>query len=226
MERSIDLACDLLDSKTDQSDLLFIGRFDADYPSPEIIAHAREKFRDVSYWRCMRIGFGHPDGCSQLAYGAFQYLLDQRKTDCRYQDIDTFLMLEADCVFTRKTWLTELLAEWEAARAKGKLIVGAVQPAGKWGHDVEEHVNAVALYHPDLLERIPNLVGGPLTIGWDYAHKNHILPLAMDTKLIELDWKRDTISKEELFEKNKDVLVFHGVKSDDAIRCVREKYGL
>lgn len=225
MERTIDLACDLLDKKTDDIDLLFVGRFDADYPTPEIMEHAKQKLRNVNYWRCMRIGYGHPDGCSQLAYGAIQYIQDQRRANSAYLDIDCFLMLEADCVFTRKTWVEELQQAWQETVAAGKKICGAIQPNGRWVN-VEEHVNAVALYEPDLLKTIPCLVGGPVTMGWDYVYRREMLPIARDTPLIKLDYKKPTITKEELFDQNPQVLIYHGCKDDTAIRHVREKYNL
>lgn len=225
MERVADLAADLLEKTTAEADLLFVGRYDADHPSPEIVRHVREKFRRVSYWRCTRDGEGFPEGCNNLAYGLFQYLLDERRVNGNLLDIDAMLMLEADCVLTRPSWLKDLIIEWEGAKACGKYVAGAVQPAGRWNPGSTVHVNAAALYHPELLLYHKCLVGGPREIGWDYYHGRQMVPVTHDSALFKLDYQKKTITPEELFSDQR-IVVYHGVKDDSAIRAVRKRWGI
>jgi len=226
MERAIDLASDLLSEKATNAHLLFVGRHDAEPPSAELIEHTKEKFVSVKHWRCTRSGTGYPSGCNDLAYGLFQYVGEQRRFNNHYRDVDAVLIFESDCAITRKGWVEELLNEWEREKAKKRTIVGSIQPKRRWGKDVDYHVNAVAMYHPDILHVLPALTGGPPDIGWDYHHRHAMLTQVGDTKLIKLDFQKKHITPEELFDQNKDVLIYHGVKSDDAIRAVRERYQL
>jgi len=225
MEKSVRLACDLLDAPTTQSELLFLSRHDAEEPSEEIFAYAKKKFYKVHYWRCSLKGSGYPQGCNDLAYGLFQYMADQRSIG-HYPDISSLLILESDCVITRKTWVEELQAEWNKHLAQGRKIVGAIQMRGQWGQDTDYHVNAVAMYHPDILRFIPTLANGPADIGWDYYHRHVMLNHAGDTKLIKLDFRRESITEEELYGKQSDVLIYHGVKGDSAINAVRNHHNL
>lgn len=225
MEKSVRLACDLLDKKNDQVELLFLARFDSNYPSPDLFQHALNKFRDVKYWRCNRGGNGFPEGCSELAYGLFQYVIDQRRMNSVYLDIDAMLIMEADCVFTRRSWVEELCAEWENAKAQNKLVVGALQESGRWDKDVGEHINAVGIYDIDLLRIMPCLSGGAKDIGWDYYHREGILPITLNSKLFKLDWQKPSILSEDLF-KDLEVLVYHGIKDDSAVRAIRERFNL
>jgi hypothetical protein len=50
-----------------------------------------------------------------------------------------------------------------------------------------------------------------------------------DTPLIHLDYRRKSITPEELFSPKKEKKVpvlYHGVKDDSAIMAVREKFGI
>jgi len=225
MERVADLAGDLLERRAAQADLLFAGRYDADHPSRQIYSHLCEKFAHVSYWRCSRDGDGFPEGCNNLAYGIFQYLIDQRRVNSMYADISAVLILEADCVLLRRTWLQDLITEWEGARACNKLIAGKVIPAGTFSPGSAAHVNAVSLYDVEILRHLTCLVGGPRDIGWDYYHGRATVPVTHDSPLFKLDYQRPTITGQELFA-DPGVVVYHGVKDDSAIHAVRKRFGL
>lgn len=225
MEQVVRLISDLMEKPTTQSELLFLGRYDAEPPSREVYDHAAKRFSKVNYWRCNRVGYGFPDGCSQLIYGLFQYIQDQRRVNRFYLDIDALLILESDCAITRRCWVGELCAEWDRTKSMGKMIAGAIQPSGKWGHDVQEHVNAVGLYDVDILNALPCLKDGSTAVGWDYFHRNSTLPVAINSPLFKLDWQKQTISPEELFA-DPSVLVYHGVKDQSAVELVRKKYNL
>jgi hypothetical protein len=219
MEKVVGLAGALLDQRTEQADLLFVGRYDAPHPSTEVFRRAREKFREVSYWRSTRDSDGFPNGCNGVAYGIFQFVIDQRRVNGVYGDVNALLMLESDCVILRRNWVTELVTEWEGAVACGKLVAGEVQPAGKFSQNSWAHVNAVALYDIEILRHLTCLVGGPREIGWDYFHGKAIVPVTHNSSLFKLDYQRATITEAELYRDSR-VLIYHGVKDDSALQAV------
>lgn len=225
MEQVIKLACDLLDSKSDRAELLFVARFDADFPSPSIQEEAAEKFSKVHLWRCHRRGMGFPSGCNEMALGILDYILTQRDNDLAFTDISTFLILESDCVITRRTWVEEICNAWDSLSGLGKLVAGALQSKEKWGVDIGDHINAVALYDPDILCFLPCLTRCPTNRGWDHHFGPVIMPYAVDSALFKLDYQRQTISEEELY-RDASVLIYHGVKDESAINAVRKRNNL
>lgn len=224
MERLARLACDLLNEPSDQAECLFVARHDASAPSAGVQYHAGLKFSKTGLWMCDRRAEGFPGGCNEMAYGLLNHVLIERHMNRGYKDITTILILEGDCVITRPTWITELCAEWEKAYALNKRIVGTVQKAMP-EIPTNDHINAVAMYDSEILRVIPTMVGGPMHIGWDNYHGPKAMPWAYDSPLFKLDYRRPTITSEELF-KEPSPLIYHGVKDDSGIKSVREKYKL
>jgi hypothetical protein len=159
-----------------------------------------------------------------LALGLLNFISSSRGFGDNFNDVDALLILESDCVITRRTWVVELIAEWEAAAARNKLVVGALQPRSADG-GIEEHINAVALYDVDIACVLPNLRECPSGRGWDHHYGPSIVPYAVNSPLFKLDYRRETITAEQLFA-DPDVLVYHGCKDDSAIHAVRSKYNL
>jgi hypothetical protein len=217
VEQVAQLACDLLEQPTDQAEVLFVARFDADFPSLHIQQEAAKKFAKMHLWRCTRKGVGFPAGCNEIALGIFEHVQTM-------EGIDAILILEGDCVITRRSWVKELCDEWKRIASAGKLVSGTLQQSGKWGGDIEEHINASALWDSDMLCYLPCLKSCPPHRGWDHHHGPKIIPYAVDSPLFKLDYKRNTIGSEELFSSG--ALIYHGVKDDSALKAVREKYQL
>jgi hypothetical protein len=221
MEKTVNLACDLQEEFVENIELMFVPRFDSSDPSTAIRVKASQKFGKVHLWKCTRVGVGFPHGCNELAYGILNHVpMEKHLNPKAYVGIDAMLIFEADCVFLKKNWGTYLHEEWAAARAAKKLIAGPVIPSCP--PHTQEHVNAVALWSWDVTKHLKPLLGGPPLTGWDNYHGPITVPVTHPSKLFVLDYRKDTITPEELF-KNKDALVYHGVKDDSAIRAVREK---
>jgi hypothetical protein len=225
MEKVARLACDLLESPTNQVEILFVARFDTDFPKGSFVEEIAKKIPNINLWRCPRKGVGFPAGCNEIALGIFEHVLKQRDGSYDYNDISCIFIIESDCVITRRTWVSELCAEWDNTIEQGKFVAGALQTAVKWGTDIGDHINAVALYDPDILCYLPCLSQCPPNRGWDSHYGPEVVPYAVDSKLFKLDYKRATITSEELF-RDKKTLVLHGVKDDSAIKAVREMYGI
>jgi len=220
VEKVARLCSDLLPEFAENAEIMLVTRYDAPPPSTSIQIALQQKFNKVHVWKCNRVGDGFPGGCNEMAYGIFNHVLTQRHMNAGFKNIDVLFLLEGDCVLTRPTWLEELIAAWED-RGDGKHIVGTKQDAiPDWSND---HINAVALYDPEITRKFPFLVGGPLHVGWDTYHGPALIPFATDSKLFKLDYKRPSITKEELFAKDFP-LVYHGVKDNSALEAVRKKW--
>lgn len=216
------LLSDLLPSKQSNVEFLFQGRFDCESPDPDIVRHCEEKFARVHVRRSRRKGVGFPMGCNELAFDLFDFMFCNRD---RFPRIGGVLLIEADCVMLSRTWNHEFVDEWHRAQAAGKLVCGSFIP-GNFNSGAF-HINATAIYRWDIIKHVPALYGSPGTEGWDWYHGTRLHPVGYDTPLIHLDYRKKTISSEELFspKKNKKVpVLYHGVKDDSAIRAVREKF--
>lgn len=128
-----------------------------------------------------------------------------------------FINLEWDCCPTRPGWLNELAAEFEHASRQNLVAVGAMQS------DPMPHLNGVALYAIDLTKRVQGLDGGcPPDAAYDIAYAGKILPLAMGTPKIALDYRRATITPDELFASP--ACLYHGVRDESANAAVRAEH--
>ena len=128
-----------------------------------------------------------------------------------------FLNLEWDCVPVRPGWLNELGREFDHAAEQGLLVAGALQA------DPLPHVNGVALYSTAIGSRIPALLGAvPPDAAYDIIFAPKILPVAMGTHKIQLDYRRPTISAEEILTSP--AALYHGVRDRSALCAVRDEH--
>lgn len=208
----------LLSAKSEIVSLCYVFRHDSSPPDPEILRRDREKFHDVYSARCDFKGTGWPGGCNAIAYSILNTILP--KSD---KAIECALILESDCVITRKDWDAELWEEWKKAKAAKKQIVGTILP---WAHQRgASHVNASALYGRKVARHLGSLrTGRPMSIAWDFYYGSNTTLLAMDSPLFKLDWQRETITDKELFGSG--ALVFHGCKDNSAREAVRKRFKL
>jgi hypothetical protein len=218
------LLSDLLPSGQSNVEFLFQRRFDCEKPDAGIVRHCEEKFARVHVRRSRRKGVGFPMGCNELAFDLFDFMFCNRHD---FPHVDGVLLIEADCVMLSRTWNHEFIDEWRRAQTAGKLVCGTFIPTNSNGGKF--HINATAIYRWDILKHVPALVGGPGTVGWDWYHGTRLHPVGHDTPLIHLDYRRKSITPEELFspiENKKVPVLYHGVKDDSAIRAVRERFGI
>lgn len=208
----------LLGDKSDSIGLCYVYRRDSSPPPTAIMDRDRKYFAKV-YSKPTQYDYtGWPGGCNAISYTVLNYVLPESE-----KTVEAALILESDCVITRKGWDVEILAEWDKAVKEHKSVVGAVLP---WAyHNGHSHVNASALWGRKTNERIGGLKNGkPKNLAWDYYYGSNSSLLAMNSPLFRLDWKRETITAKELFGSG--ALIYHGVKDDSARSAVKEKYNL
>ena len=217
------LAGDLLEKRSESVSLCFLHRMDSQQPRPKVVDKAMEKFDKVLVRRCGRSGSGFPHGCNEMAYFILAWPAHDPKL---FKDFDATLILESDCVFTRKNWDTELVEEWVRCVAAGKTICGNIIHNGFGGYP--RHVNAASLFGKEIsILAAGPLRGGPADIGWDYYHGRNLDPIAYDSPIFFLDYRKATITPRELFAPRKmglSPLVYHGVKDSSAVQAVRDRY--
>lgn len=216
------LMADLLEEPTELISLAFVQRFDAPPPSFAIQEKVRHKFEEVIVWKCDRKAVGFPAGCNEMAYGLLNWVPLQRHLYGKFKDIGGILIIEGDCVITRRTWATELMDLLGKMQNMNRMIAGTIIPKNE---HAPEHVNAVALYDSNIATKLPNLRGGPQNVGWDAHQGPFMVPNCFPSPLFKLDYKRPTITEEELYA-NPDVLVYHGVKDASGVLAVRKKWGI
>lgn len=221
-EEVIKLACDLLPEMSELVELLFVYRYDAKPPSTAVQIAAQQKFGKVGAWRCTRNGEGWPGGPNEMAYGVLSHVPIQRHLHNAFPDIDAILLLEADMVFTRPDWDKVLVEEWGKTVLDNKLICGAL--VAKDAPD--EHINGGAMFAWDATTHITALRGGPYLEAWDFHHRRIMVQNARPSRQFYLDYKRGTITPEELFFERESIVpvIYHGVKDRSAIQAVRDKY--
>jgi hypothetical protein len=216
------LLSDLLPEKQSNVEFLFQRRFDCEAPDMEILQHCEEKFEKVHVRRSRRIGIDFPMGCNEIVFDLFDFMFCNRH---KFPKVESFLVVEADCVMLSRTWNYELIEEWHCAQDEGKFLCGSFIPGNFNGGKF--HINATAIYRWDILKHVPALIGSPGTEGWDWYHGIRLHPVGYDTPLIYLDYRRASISPEELFspKKNRKIpVLYHGVKDSSAIMAVRERF--
>lgn len=219
------LLADLLPARSNIARFVFIYRHDAQKPDDATLNYLAAKFKYVDTRRCSVVGFGHPGGCNAIAYSLFKLM----KVDPQFAGTEAFLLMESDSLMLRRAWDVELWDEWLRAKAQGKLVVGHAYQ-GCFGNPVNgNHINASAIYSRNIAEVLPSITKGRMDVGHDYLNGPVIYPVAIDSPLIILDYRRPTITRDELFAPRKEgkvPLLYHGVRDSSAVKIVREEYGL
>lgn len=225
-ERAIVQMSNLLSEPSNVVELAIVYRNDAQPPSPAVQLKVGEKFPKVHVWKCTRKGEGWPGGCNELAYGVLSWVPISKHLHNAFPDIDAILLLEADCVFTRKDWDQELVKEWGKTLQAGKFVCGNILSAQKGSHP--EHVQGVMMVSSDLVNRVPGMQGGPYLEAWDAYHAPRLVPHAYHSPLFFLDYKRKEVTPDEVFAERNGVapLIYHGVKDNSALEAVKAHYGL
>lgn len=218
------LLADLLPERTSFG-LLFYYRNDSSPMSDNLVRILGDKFANVTQAKCHRVGIGFPMGPNEMYFGLFDTVSRDKGMQAGY---GAMLVIESDCVLTRRAWDKEVSALWEKAKEEDKLVSGALIPHGYAGF--KDHINAAALYAIDIRDRIPELIGCSGDLGWDWVLGRQLVPVARPTDEFFLDYKKPTIDAEQLFTPRTMAgnfpLMYHGVKDDSAIRILRETYKL
>lgn len=214
------LIADLERIRNREADFLIMRRADAREFDATVVAKLEAKFNKVWQHTCRRRDArGYPWGCNAMFSDLCMLLGHSREHLAEYY---AFVNLETDCVPLHPGWIGELASAFMQAEAAGKSAIGHIQT------DPVEHLNGMAVYSTDFIERVGGKVlrGGSPQIAYDIFHANAILPLAESTPLIRLDFKRPTISSDELFypENGIEPAIYHGVKDSSARDAVRARH--
>lgn len=220
-EELASLIADLERTRNHEADVMVLRRGDSREISSIILEKLRLKFDTVHSVRSRRADAkGHPWGCNSMFYDLVAMMAD----DPRYRDsYYAFINLETDCVPTRPGWIGELIAEWRGAAARGRGLIGEKRT------DPQPHFNGLAVYAADIGRRVGarKLSGGDPRICYDIRHGPTLLPLAEETPLIYVDWRKPTVTAAELFAPRREDTVpaiYHGVKDASARDLVRSRY--
>lgn len=215
------LIADLERVKNRDADILLFARADATEPSHDIKTKLEAKFERVLFERCRRKDAkGHPWGANGMFYDLVTLFGQVAPWAERYF---AFVPLEPDCVPTRPGWIHELIAAFRSADASGRGCAGFIH------NDPIRHMNGVGVYAIDIWARVGSnkLAGGNPQVAYDIRHANDILPLAEDSPLFYFEFRRPTITAEELFAERRagvSPAVWHGVKDTSARAAVRARH--
>ncbi len=214
------LIADLERIRDRDTDVLIWGRFDSPTFSPTVVQKLEGKFGQVIVMKAKRNSTGHPYGANGMFYDLVSMLGQGPQWTSQYY---AFLNLEADCVPMHPGWIGELQKAFRSAEASGKSCTGFIH------NNPIPHMNGVAVWAIDIWKRVgtAKLSGGSPQVAYDIYHARNVLPHAEATPLIHFDYKRATISPDDLYrsyESGVEPALYHGVKDDSAREHVRTRH--
>lgn len=201
-------------------DFCFVARFDC-VRDPETVEYVSKKFK-VWTLKGTRRSVGWPAGCNDLAID----LLHQSAGLCRpggaWREHKALYLMEPDVLPMCRDWLKRLSDEWDVAQEHEKFVLGAWSPF----HSAVGHINGNMLVAPDLVFRVPGIIGSPETLGWDAFYAGQFSPHWWKSILMQNHYDyRKNIPQEVLFSCVDGITppaVIHGVKDLSAEQSVRK----
>lgn len=217
-EKLAELIADLEPQKNLTADVLLFHRNDCRPASLDVLNRLRTKFETVTTLRCSRVGAtGYPFGANEMFYDLAMTMAAQKMSGRYY----AWINLESDCVPTHPGWIEALTDEFNKL-PKGKFA---------FGHQClthpHPHLNGVAVYSSSWAKVLGGIIGGPASLAYDINLGTQSVAASVDTPLIFLDFKKETITPDELFAPRKNgraPSIYHGVKDGSAIKAVRDVY--
>lgn len=212
------LIADLERTRNREADILLMRRNDAREVSAPVKAKLELKFDRVRLHVCRRTDArGYPHAPNQMFADLAALMAHSAPFATDYY---AWLNLETDVVPTRPGWIGELSAAWHEAEAAGKSALGFI-------HDnPTPHLNGMAIYAPDIMKRIPQLLGSSPQVCYDIWHASRVLPVAEPTPLIYFSYRQPTITPGDLFAVQGAIApcLYHGVKDGSARSAVRARF--
>lgn len=222
VEEIANIMADMERIRNRDADILLFARHDAPPFPSHTKAKLLSKFDQVHEVKCRsRDGTTYPFASNCMFYDLIALLGQYPQWNLPYF---AFINWEADCVPVHPGWIAQLIHEFKIAQVHGKHCIGHIQPA-----HATPHMNGLAVYAIDMFSKVPGqkLAGGPLNVAYDMHHGASILPVAQDTPLIMFDYRRPTISADDLFKPHKggvEPAIYHGVKDASAREAVKARY--
>jgi len=225
MEQMVEVAnimADLERVRNKDADIMLFGRFDArPFPS-DIRAKLLTKFDKVHEVRCRsRDGTTYPFASNAMFYDLVSLLGQYPQWNLPYF---AFINWESDCVPVHPGWIAQLIHEFKIAQVHGKHCIGHIDLK----HPTP-HINGLGVYAIDIVSKVPGgkLAGGPLNVAYDMYQGKNLLPIAYDTPLIMFEYRRPTITADDLFKPHKggiEPAIYHGVKDASAREAVKARH--
>lgn len=223
------LMVDTIGHKTDLADILFFARYDCAVDNDAVI-HAETAFKKVHVAQSKRRMTGWPIGPNAMAMDLFA--LVHSKHVKKEWDYSGVMMIEADCIPLRSTWLTELYAEWHAGQ---QMIMGAW--IGSKRDPIKSHINGNLIFSPRITHVVPALLSSTTpTLAWDVRFWKNWMHVAKPSRLIYSDYKVDftdcdvlwaprtyTAADSPLADQTLSPCWLHGCKDLRALECARER---
>lgn len=205
--------------------LCFVNRWDADPLYPHEMMRFITTF-PVEFFSSTTKASGHPAGPNAMAKDIFHEALRRSNVGAPWEDVDTILFMEPDCVPVAKDWIDQLRREWETQVDKKELVCGCYRYEGV---DVP-HVNGNALWTPRLAAHI-NVDLDCCGLGWDSAWAGQIGMRLFNTPLIENLFKETNVPESRMrenpfFPENISPVLIHGVKDRSAIEYAEKMTGV
>lgn len=215
-----DLIADLERIRNRDVDVLIFARADAPAFSQTTRDRLASKFGQVMFERCRRRdGRGYPFGANSMFYDMVARFGQERTWSDRYF---AFINLESDVCPLHPGWIGELIRAFRDAEAVNCSATGHIQD------NPIRHMNGVGVYAIDIWNRVGSqkLNGGNPQVAFDIFHAKNLLPHCTPTPFIVLDFKRPTISSDELFNpvRGLEPAIYHGVKDASAREAVRARH--
>lgn len=223
MEEVANIIADMERVRNHEADIMLFGRFDAKPFPAHIKSKLESKFDKVHTVTCRsRDGKSYPFASNCMFYDLVTLLGQYEQWNRPYF---AFINLESDCVPVHPGWIRQLIAEFRQAQGRGKHAIGHIHN----GKEAPVHMNGVAVYAIDIYDKVPGgkLRGGMPNVAYDLYQAPNILPLAESTPYIHMEYRRPTITSDDLFSPDGGKIepaLYHGVKDSSAREAVRARH--
>jgi hypothetical protein len=212
---------DLEPEKTKLADIALYARNDAQFIDEGVVFRLSKRFGKVHQFRCRRMNaVGYPYGPNEMFYD----VIEKFRAEEWQKNYHAFFNMECDCIPLAVDWIKQLDAAFRAAAASETVF--AIGHINNGNGTLVRHLNGAAVYSMKFWENAGrnDILGGSGSVAYDIFHADKIMPIASDTPLIMLDWKRKTITQQQLFEARKEgfaPVIYHGVKDESALKAAR-----
>jgi hypothetical protein len=226
------LIADIEPAEREDVAVMFTARFDCEHDE-KTIEYVADKLPVLRY-TTRRNATGWPNGPNQMVGCSVEHLFKAKKRG-QIDAVDAVMLVEADCVPLRKTWITELYDEFKASK---KLVSGAWLTKEDCG---TLHVNGNCIISIDLPKTVPGIMHPATRGGWDATLAWGLMPNAHPSKLIWSDyqlgmahnpWRGDDYLWEAkeyrsktnpLYGQKLQPCWFHGLKTDKGLIAARKR---
>jgi hypothetical protein len=229
----VNLICDLIEDHCLEADIMLSIAVGAKEDAATI-ERLRSKFSNVYVHHCRNEVKGWPYGPNNQVCEVFNEVFSGHRD--RKWNYAAFMLIEPDCVPTKKDWIQVLHKEWHEGT---QLALGAWLCAGDSDCGIE-HINGNMLISPDIIKSEKSL-RRPSFNAWDINFARIFLNSGRASRFIWSDYRLGTPSnpwtsckdflgvkqyksgQNPLYGQKLSPVWIHGVKTKEAIDCVRAK---